>query len=175
MTINYSAEGRVREVAAENGVLPHALEDVVSRFRAGQFTEAELPARIKEWRDTPNHHFFNVGGAEDNRLFIEAFGDTPSLTAQGAVVRKYGETRAAEIAAQFGASVGVMKPGKVPDTIKSGTNASNPFAKLRGADGKIDPTAAAKVDGLIKSLGTKKAEAIARAVGKTITGLPLQA
>ena len=172
----YAAEDRIREVAAAAGVRPECLDDVVMRFRDFQFTEAELPAKIAEWRETPGHHFFNVGRDDgDNELFIRAFGPHPSLTARGEVVRKLGEAKAAEVAAQFGTTLASIKPGTVPEHIKiDSANSTNPFLKLRDASGKIDPVAAAKVDKLIKALGTRKAEAIARSVNRTITGLPLK-
>ena len=172
---NYAAEGRVKQVAAENGVRPECLDDVVMRFRDHQFTEAELPAKLKEWSETPDHHFFHK--AEDNDLFVKAFGPMPSITAQGEVLKKHGPERTAEIAAQFGTKLGTGKPGKIPEGFKhsnGGDHGANPFLKLRSADGTVNKAVEKEIGGMIARLGRKKCEAIARAAGKTISGLPLR-
>lgn len=52
---------------------------------------------------------------------------------------------------------------------------SNPFTKLRDHTGKIVPAVEKQIQGMIRSMGTKKVAAIAAAVNKTITGLPLRA
>jgi hypothetical protein len=176
---NYAAEGRVKQVCAENGVRPDCLDDIVMNFRAGRFGEAELPGKIKEWRETPDHHYFHVSGeAADKELFVRAFGESPSLQAKGDVFKKYGAARAAEIAAQFGTTVSGLKPGKTPDSFKTngngGDHGGNPFNKLRNADGTVNKAVEKEIGGMIARLGRKKCEAIARAAGKTISGLPLR-
>lgn len=124
---NYAAEGRIKETAAAAGVRVECLDDVVERFRDGQFNEAELPAKIEEWRATPDHHFFAASGADMIDEARAAFGEERTLTAQGAFVRKHGEAKAAEVAEQFGTSLG-GKPGKTPDTFKA--KKSDPNAGL---------------------------------------------
>lgn len=179
---NYAAEGRIKQIAAEGGVRPQCLDDVVMRFRDHQFDEAELPAKLKEWRDDPEHHFFVASGKQNTELFIEAFGENPNLSRQGDVVKLLGEKEAAAVAEQFGTKLGTGKPGKTPDTMRTdaGSNASNPFLLLRMSDGvSLNESAAGKaaaksVAALIAKLGTRKAEAIAKAVGRTITGLALR-
>lgn len=54
-------------------------------------------------------------------------------------------------------------------------NSSNPFTRLRDYNGKIVPAVEKQIEGMIRSMGTKKVAAIAAAVNKTITGLPLRA
>ena len=171
---NYAAEGRVKQVAAENGIRPEALDDVVARFRDHQFTEAELPAKLKEWSETPDHHFFYW--TDDNDLFVQAFGPDLSITARGQVLKKYGAERTAEIAAAFGTTL-TGKAGKVPEGFKhtnGGDYSANPFLKLRRADGSVDKQVEKEIGGMIARLGRKKCEDIARAAGKTISGLPLR-
>jgi hypothetical protein len=51
---------------------------------------------------------------------------------------------------------------------------TNPFSKMRNTDGTVNATAAAEVAGMVARLGTKKCEEIARAAGKTLSGLPLR-
>jgi hypothetical protein len=170
---DYVGEGEVRQLCAEAGVLETAIEDFVDEYRASVFDRKGIAAHIAKMR-TEKPHRWVIAGTENDQLYVDAFGPTPSLTKQGQVVKTHGEDRAKEIAAQFGTTLG-GKPGRVPDTIKTDTsNASNPFLKLRRADGSVDPAMAAKVAKMTASLGTKKTEAIAKAVGKTITGLPLR-
>jgi hypothetical protein len=171
---DYIGEGEVRQLCAEAGVLETAIEDFVDEYRAHIFERKEIAAHIAKMR-TEKPHRWVLAGTENDDLYVEAFGPTPNMTKQVEVVKLVGGTRAAEIAAQFGTKLGTAKPGTVPASIKTdSTNASNPFLRLRRPDNTVDPAAAAKVDNLIKSLGTRKAEAIAKAVGRTITGLPLQ-
>jgi len=76
-----------------------------------------------------------------------------------------------------------LKPGdlwtgngkiETPDKNKSRSHhASNPFAALRDANGKIDPAAAARVASVITGLGATKAAALAKAAGVTLDGRPL--
>ncbi len=175
---NYAAEGRIKAVCAENGVLADCLDDIALQFREGKLSEAELPAKIKEWKATPDHHYFHRGEGDDKELFVRAFGESPSLQAKGEVFKKYGAARAAEVAAQFGNTITGLKAGKTPDSFKTngngGDHSANPFTRLR-VNGKINEAAAAEVAKMTKALGTKKVEAIARAAGMTITGLPLRA
>jgi hypothetical protein len=172
---NYAAEGRVREACAIAGVLPTAIEDYIAEFRAHVFDETDMAKHIETTRTTKPQRW-TIAGTENDELFVSAFGPTPNISKQGEVVKLLGESRAAEVAAQFGTKLGTGKPGTVPGHIKTdSTNASNPFLKLRRSDGSVDPALAAKVARMTASLGTKKTEAIARAVGKTITGLPLRA
>ena len=96
------------------------------RFRDHQFTEAELPAKLKEWSETPDHHFFYW--TDDNDLFVQAFGPDLSITARGQVLKKYGAERTAEIAAAFGTTL-TGKAGKVPEGFKhtnGGDYSANP-------------------------------------------------
>ncbi len=177
--IDYAKEGRVKAICAENGVLADCLDDIALQVRAGRLTEAELPQRIKEWKAAENHHYFHRGEADDQELFVKAFGESPSLQAKGDVFKKYGAARTAEIAAQFGTTITGLKPGKTPDSFKTngngGDHGGNPFAKLRDpVTGVVNKAIEREIGGMIDRLGRKKVEAIARSAGKTISGLPLR-
>jgi hypothetical protein len=113
---NYVAEGRIRAVCAENGVRPEAFEDIITRFRAGKTSEAELPALLKEASETPGHHFF--AAANNDQLYVEAFGPNRNLTKQSAVVKLIGVDEARKVAASFNTTLG-GKPGVIPTNIKS--------------------------------------------------------
>ena len=175
---NYAAEGRIKAVCAENGVLADCLADSALQFREGKLSEAELPAKIKEWKATPDHHYFHRGEGDDKELFVRAFGESPSLQAKGEVFKKYGAARAAEVAAQFGNTITGLKAGKTPDSFKTngngGDHSGNPFNKLRNADGTVNKAIEREIGGMIARLGRKKCEDIARAAGKTISGQPLR-
>lgn len=171
---DYAAEADIRTACDAAGVREVAQDDFIQEFRTGYFDRKGIGEWIAQRRaDKPQR--WVIAGAENDELYVRAFGPEANLTARGEVVKLVGEKRAAEIAAQFRTTLGSTKPGTVPEHIKTETNGSNPFQGLRDAQGNVDPVKAAKVDSLIKSLGTKKAEAIARSVGRTISGLPLRA
>jgi hypothetical protein len=173
---DYAAEAELRAACDQAGVLETAQADFIDEFRAGLFDRKGIADHIEKSRETKPQRWAGHG-KEDDALFVQAFGPTPSLTAQGAVIKKHGETRAAEIAASFGVTLGTNKPGKVPEHIKvenGHDKGGNPFAKLRNADGTVNKTVEADIGRMITALGRKKCEDIARAAGKTISGLPLR-
>ncbi len=184
--IDYAKEGRVKAICAENGVLADCLDDIALQVRAGRLTEAELPQRIKEWKAAENHHYFHRGEADDQELFVKAFGESPSLQAKGDVFKKYGAARTAEIAAQFGTTITGLKAGKTPDSFKTngngGDHGGNPFNKLRNADGTVNKAVEKEIGEMLTrfakkfgpKIGRQKVESIAAAVGKTISGQPLR-
>jgi hypothetical protein len=178
MTPDYAKEGRVKAICAENGVLADCLDDIALQVRAGRLTEAELLGRIAEWKSDPRHHYFYRGEADDKELFVRAFGESPSLQAKGEVFKKYGAARAAEIAAQFDNTITGLKAGETPDSFKTngngGDHSGNPFNKLRNADGTVNKAVEKEIGRMVTVLGKKKCEEIARAAGKTISGLPLR-
>jgi len=175
MTVpNFVAEGRIKELAAAEGVRIEALEDIITRYRAGQFNEAELPDMIAEWRVTRDHYFSSTTSAVDAEA-VAAFGENRSLTAQGAFVRKHGEAVAAEIAAKFGTAIGSTKPGKTPEQFKpkdADVNAdlpkgsTNPWARTAencDANGRYTAKAITRQTDVVKRLGEVKAAGIAHA------------
>ena len=85
---NYAAEGRIKAVCAENGVLADCLDDIALQFREGKLSEAELPAKIKEWKATPDHHYFHRGEGDDKELFVRAFGEVAVASSQGRSVQE---------------------------------------------------------------------------------------
>jgi hypothetical protein len=166
-TPNYAAEGRIREMCAAAGVRPESLEDVITRFRAYKFTEAELPDLIEEWRATPNHHFFKGNVTDDENEAIAAFGPERSLTAQGAYVRAHGEARAREVAEQYGTTLG-GKPGKLPEGVKPKAPAE---VKLPGGaknPWSADAWSVTRQGAVVKALGLEKAQQIAGAAGSHV-------
>ncbi len=48
MKIRYEAKSGIRQLASEDGVRTECLEGVIGRFCDNQFTEAGLPAKLKE-------------------------------------------------------------------------------------------------------------------------------
>jgi len=175
MTRDYATEVRIREACEAAGVLPVAIEDFYEDFRAFRFgkADAEIAAHIERMK-TEKPHRFVMAGTENNELYVKAFGPERSITAQGTVVKLVGEDRAAQIAASFGTTLG-GKSGTVPDGLKKSNgddHSSNPFLKLRRADGTIDPVIAERVAKMTLALGAKRTAAIAAAVGRTVTGLP---
>jgi hypothetical protein len=154
---DYASEGRIREAC---------LEDVITRFRAGQFKEAELDGKLAEWKATPNHHFFIGTAADLDAEAVAAFGPERTLKAQGEFVREHGEAKAAEVAALFGTKLG-GKPGKTPDAFKP-TKPSDPNAGLpKGATNPFskESWSLAKQGSLLKAVGPEKCAQIAAAVG----------
>jgi hypothetical protein len=175
MPINYAVEARIHEMLADNGVLEVAHQDFIDEFRAGLFTEQSALAHIKAAR-TEKPHRWVISGTEDDELFVSAFGPQRTLTAQGEVIKKFGEDRAKEIAAQFGTTLGSTKPGTVPATIKSAANGhdKNPFVGLRDPrTGEIIPEKMKAVESLLKAVGAAKCAAIAKSAGLRLDGTPI--
>ena len=102
-------------------------------------TERHADAHRKTRTEKPQR--WTIAGTENNELFVRAFGPEPNVTAQGEVVKQLGEyPRGRRSPRNSEPSSAPAKPGTVPAHIKSdSTNASNPFLKLRGAEGKVDP------------------------------------
>jgi hypothetical protein len=173
---NYAAEGRVREACAIAGVLPSAIENFVDEFRAHVFDETDMAKHIEATRTTKPQGW-TIAGTEHDALFIEAFGGpTPNLSKQGEVVKLLGESRAAEVAAQFGTKLGTNKPGVIPERLKSAANGhdKNPFVGLRDPrTGQIVPEKMKKVESFLKACGAAKTAALARAVGLRLDGTPI--
>jgi hypothetical protein len=171
---NYAAEGRVREACAIAGVLPSAIEDFVDEYRAHVFDETDMAKHIEATR-TAKPQRWTIAGTENNELFVEAFGPTPNLTRQVEVVKLLGEFRAAEVAAQFGTTLGTGKPGTIPATIKqsNGHDSKNPFVGLRDKSGKIVPEKMRAVESLLRAVGSAKCAAIAKSAGLRLDGTPI--
>ena len=166
---NYASEGRIREACAAAGVRIECLEDVIRRFRAGQFKEAELDGRLAEWKATPNHHFFIGTAADLDAEAVAAFGPERTLKAQGEFVREHGEAKATEIAALFGTKLG-GKPGKTPETFKPKKKKPDDPGLPKGT---TNPWAAeywsvTRQGQIAKALGVEKAAQIARAAGSHV-------
>jgi hypothetical protein len=181
---DYAGEAEVRAACDRLGVLETAQADFIDEFRANLFTRAEIADHIEKSRETKPQRWAS-SGKEDDELFVQAFGPTPNLTAQGAVIRKLGEARAAEIAASFGVTLGTNKPGKTPEHIKvpnGEDKGGNPFNKMRNADGTINEAVSKDIGRMMASfektygpkIARKKIEGMAASAGKTITGLPLR-
>src|SRR6185437_793656 len=138
------------------GVREVCLDDIVARFSAGMMSEAELPDKLKEWRDTPGHHYFTTGHEQETEA-VAAFGPARTLKAQADYCRKYGEAKAREVAAEFGTTLG-GRPGKVPEHY---AKPKQEAAKLPG--GESNPWSAdgwnvTKQGQLIKVMGAAKAQ-----------------
>ncbi len=166
---NYASEGRIREACAAAGVRIECLEDVITRYRAGQFNEAELDGKLAEWRGTPGHHFFSGTQADLDAEAVAAFGPDRTLKAQGEFLREHGDARTAEVAALFGTKIG-GKPGTTPDSYKPKKSA-DPNADL--PKGSTNPWAAAswsitRQGQIVRALGEVKAAQIAKSANSYI-------
>ncbi|WGR94793.1 hypothetical protein MTX26_01745 [Bradyrhizobium sp. ISRA443] len=89
--------------------IEHAVGDAVASAR----TDEDAVARIKEAIDARSH-LIRTSTAVDPSLARQAFGERPSLYAQGRIVREYGEDAAKEIAADWQTQLGSLNPGKDP-------------------------------------------------------------
>jgi hypothetical protein len=122
-----------------------------------------------------------------------AFGSSPSLAAQGVIVRDYGEDAARAEAERWNTTLGSLKPGNAPGELDKKTleaavqkvradeesaPSRNPYHSAFPLQGKTDEERQAyrykKISELISALGTAKASSIARAAGKTVTGVNLR-
>jgi hypothetical protein len=119
-----------------------------------------------------------------------AFGEGCTLATRAAYLKKFGQEKYDLEMAAWGCSPFNLKPGTKPANATDKTTAnknldprlskeavahtSNPFTRLRKADGSIDKEVEAKVASMIRAMGTAKVAGIAAAVGMSITGLPIR-
>jgi hypothetical protein len=95
-----------------------------------------------------------------------AFGAHPTLKAQADVLNSEfgGDVDACnKAAAEFGGRIGSLTPGKTPED-KAPTKSTNPW-KTNDVDAQV---------GIIKRLGTRVANDMAKAAGKTLGGAELR-
>jgi hypothetical protein len=168
---NYAVEARIHELLSDAGVLEVAHQDFIDEFRAGHFTEQSAKEHIERSR-TEKPHRWVIAGADDNQLYVEAFGPNPNYTSQSRVVKLVGEVRAAEIAARFGTTLGGTKGGTIPADIKTTTAVdadaskapTNPWSAHPAnldARGNYNGSATTAQRKLVQGIGVEKAAQIA--------------
>lgn len=132
MSRDYALEGRIKQAAADAGAVDTALDefamDHIDSANPLRPSDAEIAAHVEKMRKEKPHRWGGAGD-ENRELFIQAFGPSRSLTAQGEVVKLIGEERARVVAAQFGTTLS-GKPGTVPEHYKT---------RAEGEKGKTNP------------------------------------
>ena len=105
---------------------------------------------------------------------IDAFGPNCTLKARGAYLKKYGAEALYDEAAAWNADLRKLIPGtwptkygKAPDEIAKAS--SNPWSESYKG-----PDALAARRNIILRLGTKAAQSLAQAAGKTVSGQKLR-
>ena len=115
-------------------------------------------------------HWFPSAAEPD--LLERCFGNRPSLTAQGELVRAIGEREAQERAAQYGTKLGTLKPGRAPDSgepVPEKKPSTNPWSAEGNTDANGRYTAAAlRRQANVCALGVPRATAIAASVGSFV-------
>lgn len=172
---NYFVEAEIRDACARAGVLETAQDDFIAEFYAGKFDKTNIAKFIDESKATKENRWPTKVGEDDNALFVNAFGPRPNYTAQAEIVRKFGEARAAEVAAQFGTTLGSTKGGIVPDSIKTNIPdgdhskpSTNPWSDHPSNLDRLGRYTAAAITAqanCVRGLGPEKAAAIAHAAG----------
>jgi hypothetical protein len=142
--------------------------------------EAVVEQMIGDYFEERKTHYFKTRVRIPADLAAQAFGNPPSLAAQGRMVKQYGEEAAAEEARRWNTKLGATSGGRHPDS--GGTEAKpvvresdreapnkNPWhPKWNGKDRVAAQTS------IIRSLGSKVAAALARSAGVTLSGHPLK-
>jgi hypothetical protein len=169
MPVNYAAESEIRTACANAGVLSTAIDDFIVDFQNYKFGRDEIAKYIDQCRETKPHRFA-AQSDDDLRLFNQAFGSAPNLTAQTHIVKQYGIERAREVAALFGTTVGSAKPGTAPDSMKlkgpEGDHSRNPWNPAHvGRDGRFTARAMTLQSNLVKAIGLERASQIAAVFG----------
>jgi hypothetical protein len=159
---------------------------------AGDDVEAKQ-AIIAEWLKQRPHLFVPEATTISEEKARAAFGEKPTLAAQAALVKTYGEDEAKAEASRWGTSLGSLKPGRLegepdPETvekIKAKAKAEddegpsrNPWQKSWSPGGVRSPDERAQLrleaqSRVIRTMGTAGASRMARAAGVTLGGLPL--
>lgn len=154
----------------------------------------EVKALQEDYRQGHPHYFKEIVKLP-RELCEAAFGSAPTLAAQGAITKRYGQASAESAARSWGTSLGSLKPGRDPDasgeksTKKAAPSGDAPsLSKNPWADGPGGWRAprppkdeadrqrmrlAAQTE-IIKNFGAAGATRYARSAGKQINGLPLR-
>jgi hypothetical protein len=114
-----------------------------------------------------------------------AFGDNPALKAQGDLLRRYGQAAAEECARRWKTTLGSTKSGRNPhggvsvasakkvlDKAEAEAPSKNPWHPRFPA--KTPQERLAAQTSILKAMGSKAAERMARSVGMTLGGQPLR-
>ena len=170
MPTNYAVEGRIKDKLADQGVREVDLELYLIEYRNGDFDEADVSN--PEWlkADKGKHAIRYIGGMTDEAaLYQRAFVDM-NVTAQGEIVRRFGDgpqalAAANKVAARYGTAIGSTKPGVDP-------NAGDDQAKERRNPwlGPDTPEKAAERLRIIRTMPTRVSAGLAKAAGKTLDG-----
>jgi hypothetical protein len=148
-------------------------------------------AIIDEATEKRPHYFKQIIEIPPDEL-ERAFGSTPTLAAQGKLIRKFGELSTAAAAKQWGTSLGSLKPGRDPDAAPgeakrkkaADTDApsvsSNPWhpdwkssRPFKSPEEKRTLRLAAQ-SSVITAMGSAAAARMARSAGVTLGGQPLR-
>jgi hypothetical protein len=181
----------VEREAVAAGIVPSAVEELCARVsqevRDGKwrqvngepmFTGSKIPQDPLEYVGavliTRPHYLLSQDATDHAEL---AFGERPTLEARGNFVKLYGQEVYRRTMQQWGCN-DTLKPGTRPGPNvdaagkeKPATGSStNPWAKNFNGDNAARD---AKIAGIIRGMGTKKAAEFARAAGTTI-GQPLR-
>jgi hypothetical protein len=142
--------------------------------------EATVQAMIDDWF-AARPHLLKTKVLIPERMAEAAFGERPSLAAQGELVKRYGEDAAKECARRWKTAIGSVRPGRHPDSTDSAPVKAVQRDSDREAPNKNpwhprwngkDRLAAQK--SIIVSLGTKVAASLAKSAGVMLTGQPLR-
>jgi hypothetical protein len=121
------------------------------------------------------------------RSELEAAALGGSVTAHGELWKVLGDVGYENWKKKHAAAPGKKAAGETDAeaaaaALLTGSNSTNPFAKLRKADGTVDKAVESQIGGMIAAMGHKKVSDIARAakspaapLGLSLTGLPLKA
>lgn len=170
------------------------VEDMFSAIGVALETapDDETAAQLKaDWLAARPHLFKTIVAIPRDELEA-AFGATPTLAAQGAITKRYGQASAEAAARSWGSSLGSLKPGRDPDASgekaakKAAPNGDAPsVSKNPWHDGWRAPRPPkdaadrqrmidqARTD-VIKNFGAAGATRYARSAGKQINGFPIR-
>lgn len=171
---NYAVEGRIKDKLADAGVRESDLELFLIEYRNGGFDEGDVskPEWIAEQKKAHAIRFIGANH-EETVLYHRAFVEM-SLTAQGEVVRRFGDgpqglAAANEVAARYGTAIGSTKPGVDP-------YAGDDKAKERRNPwlGPDTPEKAAERLRILRTMPTRVSAGLAKAAGKMLDGRPLR-
>ncbi len=129
----------------------HYVGDVLMHDKSGQTAKEYFDAKDGDINRDHGGFFMNLG----LDILEQAFGERPSLSKHGEVVKAYGLEQAEIIAQKFGTKLGTLKPGRRPDNIDAPPpeqpKPGNPWTKAyfslkrQGEIYKIDPKLAANL------------------------------
>jgi hypothetical protein len=186
------ARGELRPEYSRDAIFEDFLPATAAEMSEAGDDMARKLAIAKQWFADRPHLFVSENSVIPEEKARAAFGAAPTLAAQAALVKAYGEAAAKAEAARWGTKLGSLAPGHldgepdakiVAEAVKKAKAADdegpskNPWHPRWKASGKTDAernaARLAAQTNVIRSFGSASAARLAKSAGVSLGGVPL--